>query len=185
MVIADGADNPGGGAAGDSTFILRRLVERGIRSAALGPLWDPVAVRIAFDAGIGARLTLRVGGKISPMSGAPLDLDCQVRGLRRDMTMTGLAGTPMSLGDSAWVETDGVHLVLISVRSQAMGTDLFTGLGCTLHDKPIIVVKSSQHFHAAYAPLARQVLYADAPGSVSSDLRALPYRKVRRPKWPL
>ena len=55
VVLADGADNPGGGAAGDSTFILRRLVERGITNACLGPLWDPIAVRIAFEAGAGAR----------------------------------------------------------------------------------------------------------------------------------
>jgi hypothetical protein len=55
VVLADGADNPGGGAASDSTFILRRMVERGIANAALGPLWDPIAVRIAFDAGVGAQ----------------------------------------------------------------------------------------------------------------------------------
>jgi microcystin degradation protein MlrC len=185
VVIADGADNPGGGAAGDSTFLLRRMVERGIQGAALGPLWDPMAVRIAFDAGLGARLPLRLGGKISPLSGAPLDADATVRGLRRNMTMTGLAGTPMGLGDCAWVDVQGIAVVLISVRHQAMGTDLFTGLGCTLEDKGVIVVKSSQHFHAAFAPLARQVLYAAAPGSVTSDLRSLPYRKVQRPKWPL
>jgi microcystin degradation protein MlrC len=161
------------------------MVERGIQGAALGPLWDPMAVRIAFDAGLGARLPLRLGGKISPLSGAPLDADATVRGLRRNMTMTGLAGTPMGLGDCAWVDVQGIAVVLISVRHQAMGTDLFTGLGCTLEDKGVIVVKSSQHFHAAFAPLARQVLYAAAPGSVTSDLRSLPYRKVQRPKWPL
>ena len=63
VVIADGADNPGSGAAGDSTIILCRLLERGVGHTALGPLWDPVAVRIAFDAGVGARLPLRLGGK--------------------------------------------------------------------------------------------------------------------------
>src|ERR1700744_6553033 len=59
IVLADRSDNPGSGASGDSTFILRRLLERGITNAALGPLWDPIAVRIAFDAGVGARLPLR------------------------------------------------------------------------------------------------------------------------------
>ena len=54
VVLADGADNPGGGAAGDSTFVLRRMLERGIANACLGPIWDPVAVRIAFEAGVGA-----------------------------------------------------------------------------------------------------------------------------------
>lgn len=185
VVVADSADNPGGGAAGDSSFILRRLIERGITGAALGPLWDPQAVRIAFEAGVGARLPLRIGGKVGPLSGDPLDAVCTVRALQRDMQMSALAGTTQPLGDCALVDADGVQLVLISRRSQAMGTDLFTQLGCDLAALRIVVVKSSQHFRAAFAPLAVQVLYCAAPGTVSNDLQRLPYRHIRRPKWPI
>ncbi|MFO1193142.1 MAG: M81 family metallopeptidase [Rhodoferax sp.] len=185
VVLSDGADNPGGGAAGDATFLLRRMLERGIRDAALGPMWDPVAVRIATDAGVGARLPLRIGGKIGPMSGEPLDLDCTVRAIQPDMQMTGLAGTATCLGDCALIETQGIEIVLISLRSQAMGTDLFTGLGCKLADKKLIVVKSSQHFYASFSKVARHVLYAGAPGTVTSDLRNLAWRKIQRPKWPI
>jgi microcystin degradation protein MlrC len=185
VVIADGADNPGGGAAGDSTFILRRLLERGIVNAALGPLWDPGAVRIAFDAGVGATLMLRIGGKISPLSGDPVDALCTIKALVKDMTMTGLAGAPMLLGDCTLVETEGIQIVLITLRGQAMGTDMFTQMGCDLGAKKIVVVKSSQHFFASYSKVAKHVIYADAPGSVTRDLTTLPYRKVKRPKWPL
>ncbi len=185
VVIADGADNPGGGAAGDSTFVLRRLLERGVQNAALGPLWDPQAVRIAFEAGVGATLPLRLGGKTSPLSGDPVDADCTVLALQRDMRMTGLAGTPMALGDCALVQAGGVQIVLITRRNQAMGTDLFTQLGCDLPSCRLVVVKSSQHFHAAFAPLATQVIYVAAPGSVSHDLKSLPWRKRSRPLWPL
>ncbi|AOY96544.1 microcystin LR degradation protein MlrC-like protein [Cupriavidus sp. USMAA2-4] len=185
VVLADGADNPGGGAAGDSTFILRRLLERGIGNAAIGPLWDPVAVRIAFEAGAGARLPLRIGGKIGPLSGQPLDLDCTVKALHPDMVMTGLANAPMPLGDCALVEAGGIDIVLITLRNQAMGTDLFTQLGCDLSARKLIVVKSSQHFYAAFSKVARHVIYVGAPGAVTLDLRTLPYRHIRRPKWPL
>jgi microcystin degradation protein MlrC len=185
VVLADGADNPGGGAAGDSTFILRRLLERGIGNACLGPLWDPVAARIAFEAGVGATLPLRIGGKIGPLSGDPVDATCTVRALRPEMTMTGLAGTPMAMGDSALVEAGGVEIVLTSLRNQAMGTDLFTQLGCDLAAKKIVVVKSSQHFQAAFSKVAKHVIYVGAPGAVTLDLRTLPYRKIRRPKWPI
>jgi microcystin degradation protein MlrC len=185
VVLADGADNPGGGAASDSTFILRRLVERGVRDAAVGPLWDPIAVRIAFEAGQGARLAMRIGGKIGPMSGDPMDLLCTVKALHRDMVMTGLANAPMPLGDCALLEADGIEMVLITLRNQAMGTDLFTQLGCDLAAKKIIVVKSSQHFYASFSKVAKHVIYTDAPGSVTRDLRTLPYRHIRRPKWPL
>ena len=75
--------------------------------------------------------------------------------------------------------------MLITQRNQAMGTDLFTQLGCDLAAKKIVVVKSSQHFYAAYAKVARHVIYASAPGVVTGDLKSLPYRKIQRPKWPL
>jgi len=185
VVLADGADNPGGGAASDATFILRRMLERGIGNAAVGPLWDPIAVRIAFEAGEGARLPLRIGGKISPLSGDPLDLDCTVKALKHDLVMTGLSDTPTPMGDCALVEAGGIEIVLITLRNQAMGTDLFTQLGCDLASKKIIVVKSSQHFYASFSKVARHVIYAGAPGAVTLDLTTLPYRKVRRPKWPL
>lgn len=185
VIVADGADNPGGGAAGDSTFILRRMLERGIANAAIGPMWDPIAVRIAFEAGVGAQLPLRIGGKIGPMSGDPLDLDCTVKALRPEMVMTGLGGTPVAMGDCALVETAGIEILLITLRNQAMGTDAFTQLGCDLASKKIVVVKSSQHFYASFSQVGRHVIYAAAPGAVTLDLRTLPYRKVRRPKWPL
>jgi microcystin degradation protein MlrC len=185
VVLADGADNPGGGAAGDSTFVLRRMLEREVTNACLGPLWDPVAVRIAFDAGVGATLMLRIGGKISALSGDPVDALCTVKALMPEMKMTGLAGTPMAMGDSALVETAGIEIVLITLRNQAMGTDLFTQLGCDLAAKKIIVVKSSQHFYASFSKVATHVIYVGAPGAVTLDLDTLPYRKIRRPKWPL
>ncbi len=185
VVLSDGADNPGGGAASDSTFILRRMVERGITNAAIGPMWDPIAVRIAFDAGVGAKLAMRIGGKISPLSGDPLDLACTVKALQHDLVMTGLAGTPTLMGDSALVEANGIEIVLITLRNQAMGTDLFTQLGCDLAAKKIIVVKSSQHFYASYSKVAKHVIYAGAPGAVTLDLNTLPYRKARLPKWPI
>ena len=185
VVLADAADNPGGGAAGDSTFILRRMVERRIGNAAIGPIWDPIAVRIAFEAGVGASLPVRIGGKIGPHSGEPMDLLCSVKAVRADMIMTGLANAPMRLGDCALVAAGGIEIVLITLRNQAMGTDLFTQLGCDLAAKKIIVVKSSQHFYASFSKLARHVIHAGAPGSVTLDLSTLPYRKVRRPKWPI
>jgi microcystin degradation protein MlrC len=78
-----------------------------------------------------------------------------------------------------------VSIVLCSVRSQAFDTDLFTQLGCDLLQQALVVVKSSQHFYASYAKIAKAVIYIDAPGSVTQDLNSLPYRKVRRPRWPL
>jgi len=134
---------------------------------------------------VGATLPLRLGGKTSPLSGDPVDAMATVLALKPDMVMTGLAGTPTALGDCALVEVDGVQIVLISVRNQAMGTDLFTNLGVDLATKKIIVVKSSQHFYASFSKVAQKVIYVGAPGAVTLDLKTLPYRKIKRPKWPI
>lgn len=185
VVLADPADNGGGGAPGDSTFIMRRILERGIGNVCVGPLWDPIAVRIAFDAGVGAKLPLRIGGKIGPLSGDPIDAVWEIKALKPAMVMTGLAGTPAILGDCALIASAGVEVVLTSFRSQAFGVDLFTQLGCDPATRKIVVVKSAQHFRAAYAPIAAAIILVDAPGVVTRDISTLPYTKIMRPKWPL
>ncbi len=185
VVLADSADNAGGGAPSDSTFILERMLARGIDAAAIGPIWDPVAVQLCFEAGEGARIQLRIGGKVAPVSGQPLDLECTILALRPDAVMTGLASTPAQLGHSVAVRCQGVVLVLTSYRNQAMGTDLFTQFGVDLAAMKLIVVKSSQHFYAAYSKIAERVIYVETPGAITQDYNALPYTKVARPKWPL
>jgi microcystin degradation protein MlrC len=108
---------------------------------------------------VGARLALRIGGKIGPLSGKPLDLQCTVKALQRDLVMTGLGGAPTAMGDCALVEAEGVEIVLCTLRNQAMDTDVFTQLGCELASKAVVVVKSAQHFHASFAKIASRVIY--------------------------
>ena len=180
VVLADGADNAGGGAPSDATFVLRRLVERDVRGSVLGPLWDPVAVSIAMQAGEGARLPLRIGGKVAPVSGDPLDALVEVRALRRDATMPGLSCSVEPLGDCALVAIGGVEVVLNARRTQAFSTELFTQFGVDLRERRLVVVKSSQHFHASFSRIAARILYVDAPGTLTTDLTTLPFRKARR-----
>ncbi len=184
-VLADSADNAGGGASSDSTFVLRHFLKHGIRDAVIGPVWDPVAVGLCLNAGEGAVMDLRIGGKVSQASGDPVDVHCMVKAVRRNAMMTGLANTPTSLGDAAAIEVDGVIVVLTSRRNQAIGTDLFTQFDIDLRRQKFIVVKSSQHFYADYSAVAEQVIYLNTPGSVSPDITTLPYKKVLYPKWPL
>jgi microcystin degradation protein MlrC len=184
VVVADPSDNPGGGAPADSTVILRRLIERGVRDAAVGPLWDPMAVRLCFMAGEGARLALRFGGKTAPTSGQPIDALVTVKRLVRDASQT-FVSSQVPLGDSATISLGSIDVVLITQRSQAMGVDLFTGMGVPLAGKKIVVVKSTNHFYAAFAPHASRVLYCDSGGPIPRDHRRVPYTRVQRPIWPL
>jgi len=183
VVIADKADNTGGGAPGDSTFVLRRIHERGLRDVALGPLWDPVAVRFCQDAGVGAHLALRIGGKCGPESGDPIDLTIVIRGLSDDLVQRGL-GSPSHLGRAAWVECEGAHIVLCERRVQAFSPDLFTNIGVPLDRMRIAVVKSTAHFRAGFEPIASAILTTIGPGTLLEDYGAIPYRKRNGHYWP-
>jgi microcystin degradation protein MlrC len=79
---------------------------------------------------------------------------------------------------------DGLHLVLITNRQQALGAELFTGLGIDLTALRGIVVKSSQHFHAAFAPLASEVLYVESPGLLRTDFAQIPFQHRDLNFWP-
>ena len=184
IVIADMADNPGGGARADSTFALEGLHRRGMGNIALGGLWDPGAVQICLEAGEGAWLNLRLGGKSGATSGQPLDLRVQIRAIKTDHFQTAF-GARTQLGPSAWVVSEhGVDIVLISRCDQVIGTDLFTGLGIDLSTRSAVIVKSMQHFYAAFAPLARRVLYADSPGLLTSDHSHLSFKRKKLDVWP-
>jgi len=185
VVLADRSDNPGSGAAGDSTYLLKAILDRSATDVALGPVWDPGAVAIATAAGPGARLQLRIGGKVGPLSGDPVDLPCTVSAILHDMETTGNAGTSVPLGNVALVTAETVDVVLVTLRTQVFNIDLFTKLGCDVRRKKLVVVKSAQHFYASYAEIASQVIYVSAPGSASPDWKTLPYRKIVHPKWPI
>jgi len=165
VVISDGADNPGGGAACDSTFVLQALLERRVRDVALGMIWDPLAVSIATDAGVGARLPLRIGGKVGPLSGAPVDLIVEVLACRSDAGQTGVEGQGKeALGAAVAVRAQSIDIVLNSIRQQVFSPDCFTELNIDLTSKRLVVVKSTQHFRAGFDPLAVATVYCDAPG---------------------
>jgi len=184
VVVADPADNAGGGAPTDNTTVLRRLVERDVQGAALGPIWDPIAVRLCFDAGLGAVFPLRFGGKTGLASGTPMDAEVAVTGLARDCKQS-FGPTQVKLGDCACVKVGGVEVVLISNRTQALGLELFRNVGVEPTERKLLVVKSTNHFHAAFGPIAKKVLYVDSDGPLPRDYTRIPYSRVQRPIWPL
>ena len=185
VVLADASDNPGGGAPADNTTLLRRLLEREVTGAVLGCFWDPQAVQFCLEAGKDATFLLRIGGKCGPASGDPVDLEVTVRVIAQNHSQAGLSGGRSSFGPSVWVSTGGIDLVLTTKRQQTFAPDAFTGLGLTLHDKVLVAVKSSQHFQAAFALIARAIRYVSGPGALDFDYAAIPYTKRIAPFWPL
>ena len=183
VVLADVADNAGGGAPNDSTFILRRLIERNVENAALGCIWDPVVVAIALDVGEGVELDLRLGGKMGPLSGDPVDLRVRVGKIARQATQRFGAGTA-KLGDAVALHAaNDLDIVVISQRTQTFSPEVFTNVGIDPTRKHVLVVKSMQHFYAGFAPIARQILYVSAPGALIPHFKQLNYENARRDLW--
>ncbi|MEM6712686.1 MAG: M81 family metallopeptidase [Pseudomonadota bacterium] len=184
VVIADVWDNPGGGVAGDSTLMLREAMDQGISSIAFGTIWDPMAVRLCHAAGEDAELDLRFGGKTSAVGGAPVDARVKVMRNQRNAVQTfGTSVVP--LGDCSVVSFGGIETVLNSNRSQAFSPDLFTNLGIDLASKQVIVVKSTNHFHGAFADIAKEILYAAVDGPYPNDPSKNEYKNLTRPIWPI
>jgi len=189
LVLADTADNPGLGAAGDSTHVLRHLIERGIGGVAIAPLFDRTVTELAFEAGLGATFDARLGGKHGPASGVPVDARVIVKGLvRAAYQYFGKAMAPM--GDMAWLrigdddDARAIDVVVNDYRTQGFSPECFTRAGIDLSKTRAVVVKSTQHFHAGFLPVADDILYVAAPGTGSMDMRAVAYARVTRPLWP-
>lgn len=184
VVLADVSDNAGGGAPSDSTFILERLIARGVGDVASGLYWDPVAVRFCMEAGEGADLRLRIGGKCGPDSGDPVDLAVTVERIATGADQT-FGSSRNRIGDAVWVRAEGgLDLVLNTVRTQVFHPDAFSAVGLDPAARKMVVVKSTQHFHAGFAPIAREILYVAAPGAIAPDFAAIPYTKLTKPYWP-
>lgn len=190
VVIADMWDNPGGGTAGDATVVLKELMARGAQGVAIGTIWDPVAVQLCFVAGQGAELPLRFGGKSAPLTGDPVDALVRVVTLNEAAEMRfGESVVPfgpaarIALLDGAGQET-GIEVILNTVRAQSYDPSLFTALGIDPLAQKILVIKSTNHFYAAFNPIASEILYCAAGKPYPNDPASTPYRLVRQDIWP-
>jgi microcystin degradation protein MlrC len=190
VVIADTQDNPGAGGDANTTGMLRALLAAGAGSrlpgaVALGLLYDPEAARAACAAGVGATLPLRLGRAVPTWSGALTDppVEAQARVLAISdgvVPMSGpmTTGMTMRLGPSACVDVEGVHVLLASAKAQMLDLDLCRYLGVEPAAMKLIVVKSSVHFRAAFAPVASTILVAKAAGPMAAEPADLPWSKL-------
>lgn len=176
IVLGDFADNPGGGASGDSTFFLAAMLERGIGRAVIGAFWDPLVAQVCADAGVGAHVTVRLGGKCGPWSGQPVDLDVAVMGVVENHSQS-VFGQRQSMGRAVWLRHQDIDIAVCSVRTQVFEPDAFTGLGMSLDDKRLIVVKSSNHYQAGFRPDADHIWHVSSPGTMGMDFATIGYTK--------
>ena len=182
VVVADTSDNAGGGAPGDSTFALRWLLDHDTQDVALAMIYDPEVVRIARKAGVGATLPVRLGGKAGPHSGDPVDLEVTVLATidHYQHKFPQQSGDPLfyPAGHVVALRSAGIEIIVSSGRCQCFDPSIFSDLGINPLTKRVLVVKSMQHFHGGFAPIAGEILYMAAPGATAPDPRLTTYRRL-------
>ncbi len=185
LLLADTSDQTGGGAPGDTTYLIKALIDAGITNAVYGPLWDPLAVGICFAVGVGTTLPLRIGGKFEPYSGPSMDVEATVLHLARDSYQDQLSNERVPMGDVAVIRVKGIEILLNTRRVGVFSPTMFTRHGIVLEDKQVIGLKNLYKHRDVFAPLVREQLFVATPGACPPDWASIPFRRVPRPLWPL
>lgn len=184
VVMGDVADNAGAGAASDSTFALQALINAKVPNMLIGYIWDPQAVWLCEEAGVGASLQLRVGGKVGPQSGQPVDVLVTVKAIVPEASQK-FGSSSMTMGKAVWVQgPNELDMVLVAQRSQVLHPSGFENFDIDLSRKRGIIVKSMQHFYAGFEPIASEVHYLACDGAVMPDFANIPFCRFKADYWP-
>jgi microcystin degradation protein MlrC len=182
VVIADTQDNPGAGGDSDTTGMLRALVRNNARRAAIGVIYDPQSAKAAHAAGVGAAVTLALGGKSGIPGDAPYEETFIVEKLSDGQFVAPgpyFGGRDMDMGPSAALRIGDVRVVVSSHKAQLADQSMYRYVGIEPTEQSILVNKSSVHFRADFEPIAEKLLICAAPGAMPADTAALPWTRLR------
>jgi microcystin degradation protein MlrC len=189
LIIADYADNPGGGAFGDATALLDALLKSSVTNACFGPLVDPAVAAHLHKHSVGDTLTVDLGGKTDPhFGGGPISITGQILHLSNgvcigDGPMKG--GQELHFGKTCVLQVNGIEILVVSEAIQMYDQQQFRSFGIDPSAKTVVGLKSMQHFRAAFEPMAEKIIVCDCGALCTTDVTKLPYRKVPRPIYPL
>ena len=188
IILADQADNPGGGAPADGTAILKELIKQGAKNTVICLMRDPEAVAKAIDTGVGNNVTMKIGGKTDNLHGEPVNVTGYVTlisdGKFKRKSVMG-RGLVTDLGRTAVIDVDGIEIMLTEARVQPTDLEQYRAFGIEPTEKKIIVVKSAVHYRAVHEPIAKEIIEVDGPGIHGTRLSAFNYKRIKRPIFPL
>ncbi len=188
IILADHADNTGGGAPGDSTEVLRTFVELGLQDALILYIVDPEVAEHANATGVGSRISVDVGGKSDPIQGPPVPMDAEVMAVSQgDFSYDGpmYAGLTGNMGQSAWLQQGGISVVVVSAHEQPLGPAFARTLGIDCSSMKYICLKSTAHFRASFEPIAGSILNIDTKAIHTHNFSKLIFQKRKRNVFPV
>lgn len=192
VLLLDHADNCGSGGTQDVMTVIAEVLRQGLDDVAVAAVWDPQAVREMAAAGVGAEVTLDLGGKTDMPSigepGRPLRVAGRVRTLSDGSWVVRgpmYTGVTVHMGPTAVLDTGKVQIVVVSRHHEPWDRGVFTSVGIQPETKRYLVLKSRIHYRAGFAPIAKATITCDGTGVTTSDNSKLGYARVRRPIYPL
>lgn len=188
IVLADHADNTGGGSPGDATEVLRTFIDRKLTDAVILYMVDPDVAHQAHAAGVGHVINVNIGGKSDPLQGPPVNMTATVKAISMgDFTYDGpmYAGLTGNMGCSAWLQQDGVSVVVVTAHEQPLGPAFAKTLGLDCASMKYISVKSAAHFRASFEKFAGSIFNVDTKAIHTHDFKQLSYRNRKRPVFPI
>jgi microcystin degradation protein MlrC len=189
VVLADPADAPSSGSTGDSTVLLKACLDASLTDELiLLNIVDPKAVGTAINAGVGARVSVRVGGKIAPSFYSPVMFSGYVKTISDGVFRfkgPGMRGVQHQMGRTVVLVRGGIHLVVMERPVTQWDPQLYRSPGEEPADARAVQVKSPAGFRAGYADIVDEVMIIKSPGIATSQLSSLPWRHLRRPIYPL
>jgi len=183
VVISDSGDNPTAGGAGDTPYVLERMLAMGVKDAVFASITDLTTVEQCEAAGIGATVPLSLGGKLDPLHAQPLNVEASVRSLHVAPWTLSRQSEPVVLNRVAVIDTGGIQVIVTERRTPFHRISDFTSLGIDPHAEKIIVVKIG-YLEPELKALAAKALLALSPGAANQDTVNIKYRRLRRPMYP-
>ena len=189
LIIADYADNPGAGSYGDSTALLKALLEARIQNSCFGPIVDSACVVQLTKIPIGATINLQLGGKTDPQfGGGPIEVECTLISLW-DGKFIGsgpmIGGLSDSFGPCVVIAIQGMKVLVTTLARQMLDLEQFRAFGIEPTEHEVVAIKSMQHFRAAFEPIAGEVIVCDSGALCTPQYGRLRFEKVPRPIFPL
>jgi microcystin degradation protein MlrC len=192
VVLLDHYDNAASGGTMDTTAVLAGILDARLEDVAVFAIYDPAAVRQMQQAGLGANVTLSLGGKLAMpslgLTGQPLEVTGTVRNLTNGQFRNRgpmSRGVLMDMGPTAVLDTGRVQIVVISRQQEPNDLECFASQGIDPTKKRFLMLKSRVHWRAGFGELARATVECAGAGVCTSDYSTLDFRKVRRPIYPL
>ena len=188
IILADHADNTGGGSPGDSTEVLKTFLDLDLEDALVLYMVDAEVAKQAHAAGVGGRISVSLGGKSSPVQGHPIVTDASVLAISDgafayDGPM--FAGLTGSMGTSACLQIGTAQVAVVSAREQPFDMAFARTLGIDCASKKYISLKSAAHFRAAFEPIAGSIHNIDAAAIHTHNFAKLPANNRTRDVFPV